>query len=218
MKVCLNFCCCWQHVCPIFLNQKWCGLWLCAWRLSFISFWANSRKARGSWSVFWSPPPVGKCEDDSVELKALLPLPTCSHCSQFSVISNYLSRNQLAMVMRKHAEHDRGSWFSFLFLQQWIWWNYGAELEGLFLKIQQDCKLELRRHETGLSLFSISQLRNFSEFHRQVGSTRRHQTQNYIPANAAYWVLKNFFLRPLFICILLLHFWFLLSTYSWVVS
>ena len=37
----------------------------------------------------------------------------CSHCSQFSVISNYLSRNQLAMVMRKHAEHDRGSWFSF---------------------------------------------------------------------------------------------------------
>ena len=109
MKVCLNFVI--VESMSHFSNQKVFGLWLCAWRLSFISFLANSRKARGS----WSPPPVGKCEDDSVELKALLPSPTCSHCSQFSVISNYLSCNQLAMVMRKHTEHDGGSWFSFLF-------------------------------------------------------------------------------------------------------
>ena len=43
--------------------------------------------------------------------------------------------------MRKHAEHDGGSWFSFSFLQQWIWWNYGAW--GLILKIQQEPGLQI---------------------------------------------------------------------------
>ena len=161
-----------------FSNQKWCGLWLCAWRLSFISFWGNSRKSKSSRSVFWSPPPVGKCEDDSVELKALLPSPTCSHCSHFSVISNYLSCNQLAMVMRKHAEHDGGSWFSFFFIFATInMMDLSSRTWGLILKIQQEPGLQIGIGEAldrSQSLFYFVT----QKFQCQAGSSRRHQTKN----------------------------------------
>ena len=170
MKVCLNFVI--VESMSHFSNQKVFGLWLCAWRLSFISFLANSRKARGS----WSPPPVGKCEDDSVELKALLPSPTCSHCSQFSVISNYLSCNQLAMVMRKHAEHEGGSWFSFFYFC-----NNGCDgimEQNLRIDFENTARARIAYWNWGgtrpLSLcYFVTQ-----KFQCQAGSTRRHQTKN----------------------------------------
>ena len=111
--------------------------------------------------------------------KLYCPRSYCSHCSQFSVISNYLSCNQLAMVMRKHAEHDGGSWFSFFFIFATInMMDLSSRTWGLILKIQQEPGLQIGIGEaldrSQSNFYFVTQ--KFLWISMSSGSTRRHQT------------------------------------------